>query len=455
MGKTEMDRDLQVRELSMDILLAVFKGEEYSHVLIKQVLDKYDDWESGQKAFLKTLTMGVLERKYALDYVINTYSSTPVSKMKPLIRVVLEMGVYQILYMHNVYDTRACNLSVELAKKRGFKNLSGFVNGVLRTVTREKERIAFPNAGEDPIKYLSINYSVPEWMAKLFIKQYGFDRCEGMLRESLKEAPVRIHVKSSLPDLEKSGLMEKWKADGVSVSPCSYLPDAYTIDFPDKSLKDLDGFSEGAFAVQDFSSQLVGFLAPVKAGDVIVDLCAAPGGKSMYVADRTDGTVLAFDVSEAKVAKIRENIERMHLKNIRTAVWDATIPNESLKEKADVLIADVPCSGLGVIGRKPDLKYRLKEQDLKDIVELQKRIVTASVQDVKPGGYLIYSTCTVNKGENEEMVRWMCENLPLEEAEFLNLPEELKGSLVSKGSLQLLAGEHESDGFFISIMKKA
>ena len=496
-----MKEDLQIRELSMDILLTALKGEEHSHVLIKAVLDKYDDWESGRKAFLKKLTMGVLERKVELDYVISLFSKTPVSKMKPLIRVVLEQGVYQILYMDNVYDTKACNLAVELAKKRGFKNLSGFVNGVLRSVARQKAEIVYPLVDDDPVLYLSVKYSIPSWIVEKLLAQYDFPRLEKSFSKSMEEAPIRVHVKSTLSVEEKQKLLSAWKESQIEAEACKYLPDAYTLyGIKPESAKtennnentgkeggkrigeitELAGFADGCFHVQDYSSQLVGYLTPLKAGDIVVDVCASPGGKSMYVADRLaflDGErllskVYSFDVSEKKLVRMRENFSRMRLNNIECDVWDATVFNEKLHKKADVVLADVPCSGLGVIGRKPDLKYRLKEQDLADIVELQKKIVSASVQDLKPGGYFIYSTCTVNKGENEEMVRWMCENLPLEEMSISEVcekeamkkespdggaglfPEELKENLVSKGCLQLLTGEHEADGFFIAMMVK-
>ncbi|MCR4814699.1 MAG: 16S rRNA (cytosine(967)-C(5))-methyltransferase RsmB [Lachnospiraceae bacterium] len=463
-----MNEDLRTRELCLDILLAVSRGEEHSHVLIKGVLDKYDDWDGSRKAFLKKLTMGVLERKVELDYVISRFSSTPVSKLKPVIRTILEIGIYQILYMDSVYDTKAVNLSVELAKKRGPKQLSGFVNGVLRNVSRQKDGIVFPEKSENPVLYLSVKYSVPEWIVKEIAGQYGEERAETMFADSLNEAPIRVHMRSILSDGKKQELLEAWKEAGIEVIPCSFLPDAYTLKNAE-SISGVKGFSEGYFQVQDFSSQLSGYLAPLQAGDLVVDVCAAPGGKSIYVADKLEklesgrsektgenerGRVFAYDISGSKVGKILENAERMRIFNISCEVRDASVANPAMKNKADLLIADVPCSGLGVIGRKPDLKYRLKEQDFKEIVELQKKIVTEAVKDVKNGGYFLYSTCTVNQGENIDMVRWMCENLPLEETSFDNLPEELKDSLVSKGCVQLISGEHDCDGFFISLLRR-
>ncbi len=450
MGKKE---DLQTREYALTILREIEKGEEHSHVLIKGVLDKNDDWESARKAFLKKLVMGVLERKNEMDYIIGLYSKTPISKIKPVVRIILETGIYQILYMDNVFDTKACNLSVELAKKKGFSPLTGFINGVLRSVVREKEAIAYPVKEDDPVKYLTVMYSVPEWMAELFVSQYGAERTERFLQYSLKESELRIHLKSSLPREEKDAVIEKL---GKAVSgKCSYLPDAYSLQHTGE-VAILPGFEEGKFTVQDYASQLVGHLLPLKEGDLVFDVCAAPGGKTMYVADRlmSNGSVKAFDVSAAKISRITENAARMGLGNITCEIHNATEEKKEFYEKADVVLADVPCSGLGVIGRKPDLKFRLKEEDVTSILDLQKQIVKAVVKDVKPGGILVYSTCTINKAENEEMAEWMLKNLPLEELPFENLPKELEDSLVTKGSIQLLPGEHDSDGFYIAMFTK-
>ena len=446
--------DLETREYAALILREIEKGEQHSHVLIKGVLDKNDDWESARKAFLKKLVMGVLERKIEMDYIISLYSNTPVKKIKPMVRIILESGIYQILYMYNVFDTKACNLSVELAKKKGLSNLSGFLNGVLRSVVREKESIAYPAKEDNPALYFSVRYSMPEWMVKLFVSQYGEERTERMLAFFLEESGLKIHLKSSLPREEKKKLIGEIEKT-ISVSKCSYLPDAYSLSHT-KEVTNLPGFEEGMFTVQDYASQLVGHLTPLKEGDVVFDVCAAPGGKSMYIADRLKDTGVerAFDVSAAKISRITENANRMGLSNILCEIHDATQENKAFFEKADVVLADVPCSGLGVIGRKPDMKHRLKEEDIESILSLQKQIVKAAVKDLKSGGILVYSTCTVNKAENEETAKWILKNLPLCELPFENLSDELRDSLVSDGSIQLLPGEHDSDGFYIALFKK-
>lgn len=478
-------QDLQIREACLETILPVMKGEEFSHVLIKAVLDKNDDWEGSQKAFYKKLTMGVIERRIELDYCISGFCNHPINKLKPVIRTILEMGAYQVLFMDQVYDTKACNLSVELAKKKGFKNLAGFVNGVLRSLSREKEKIAYPDAAKEPEKYLSVRYSMPEPIVEKLLSQYDYATCERMFADALLENSLSIRTRGGEEDVIK-----RLKESGFEVTAHAFLPGAYTVAHT-KGVETLPGFAEGEFTIQDAASQLVGYLAPVKAGDVVFDVCAAPGGKSIHLADRLRdaqtganqpvdanqpvganqpagtnlpaGTVYAFDVSGKKADRIRENAARMKADNVIVRVQDATEENAEYFEKADLLIADLPCSGLGVIGRKPDLKYRLKEEDFTEIVKLQRAILANVVKYVKKGGYLLYSTCTVNRDENTDQVAWAVENLPLRQVAFDRLSKELSGNLVYTGgdkkdtdaaAIRILPGDFGCDGFFLALFKK-
>lgn len=446
-----MNEDLRTREYCLEILLSVLYKEEQSHVFLKKVLDKNDDWEPSRKAFLKKLTMGVLERKEELSFVLSQFMKKG-SKVKPVIQTILLMGAYQILYMDKVSDTKACNLSVELAKKKGFVNLAGFVNGVLRSLSRGKESIVYPDAAKDPAGYLQAKYSLPTLMGELFTSAYGMEKTKEICEYFLKDSGLSVHVKESLSDKEKEDLLKAWEEKGITVTPCKYLPNAYRLNGAgDVSL--LNGYDEGLFHVQDFSAQLVGCLAPVREGDTVMDICASPGGKSLYVAECA-GKVYSFDVSEGKTERIKENAARMRFDNIICEVRDASVKQPDLERKADVLIADVPCSGLGVIGRKPDLKNRLKKEDLVEIVKLQKQIIAAAASDIKEGGYLLYSTCTVNPGENEEMADWIKANLPFGEVSFERFPEELKEARISDGRVRILPGEYDGDGFFIALFRK-
>ena len=218
----------------------------------------------------------------------------------------------------------------------------------------------------------------------------------------------------------------------------------------------LPGFAEGLFLVQDVSSMLIGEAASLKTGDTVIDVCAAPGGKSLHCAEKLlgSGRVIARDLTEKKVALIRENMERMQLSNIAAAVWDARKEKEEDKETADVLLADLPCSGLGIMGKKRDIKYHASAEGIAELICLQREILSTVWQYVKPGGTLIYSTCTVNPGENEENVRWFTENFPFTlESLAPFLPEALRAE-EKDGMLQLLPGIHATDGFFLARLKR-
>lgn len=448
--------DLLLRQLVLETLLEATGKGEYINVVLKGVLDKYNYLDGKKKAFIKKLTTGCLERQIELDYVIDCFSKTKTAKMKPVIRLIMEMGVYQILYMDHVYDTTACNLAVALAKKKGFHGLSGFVNGVLRSICREKDHITYPDKSKDYIKYASVRFSMPEWIVTLWLNQYGQDKTEQMLLASLQDNVVTVRVDETLSEDVKKALIGKWQEAGVTVIPHSYLPYAYALT-GGYGMQNLYGYQEGYFTVQDVSSMLVAECAGVEEGNTVIDVCAAPGGKTMHIATKLKGSgkVYSCDVTEYKTDKIRENITRMGLQNIEVRLADATVEYAEFIEAADVVLADVPCSGLGVIGKKADIKYRLTEEQMQEIVSLQRKILANVCNYIKPGGTLIYSTCTVNEAENNDNVQWMTENLPLEVVSLEDeLPEALRDSVREDGSLQLYRGVHQSDGFYIAKLKK-
>lgn len=425
------------REIVLDTLLEMERNKVYSNQLIKAVLDKYDYLEGVDKRFIKRLSEGCVERKIELDYIINQFSSVPVNKMKPLIRCLMRMGVYQILYMDSVPDSAACNEAVKLATKRKFVNLKGFVNGVLRKISKEKENIKYPKEEQDVCQYLSITYSMPEWIVNMWLADYGVDDTKQILKGLMEIHPVSIRFASkvSLEDREK--LIEEWTKKGARVKQSPYLEYAYTVESID-GVTSLSGYEEGYFTVQDVSSMLAVEAAGIKAADFVMDICASPGGKTMLAASKASH-VLSRDVSDAKIERMEENFERMGLTDRITAeVWDATVKDTSKIEKADVVIMDVPCSGLGVMGKKRDIKYNLTEESLDSLVELQKQIVESSYEYVKKGGVLLYSTCTIDKKENEEMCQWICDTFPF-------VLEEQK---------QILPGFMEADGFFYARLRR-
>lgn len=427
------------REIILDILLEISGQNEYSNILITAVLNKFDYLEPREKAFIKHVAEGTLERRIQIDYVLDRYSKVPVRKMKPLIRELLRMSVYQILFMENVPDAAVCNEAVKLAKKRRFQTLQGYVNGVLRTIVREKDKIPYPERDKDIVRYFSICYSMPEWLVRHFQKAYGDEKTEKILQGFLERQPVCVRIDENLEEETRKEILDAWKRDGVKVKSHPALSYAFLLEGTE-GISRLYGYQEGFFTVQDVSSMMVVEKAGIQTGNVVLDVCAAPGGKTMHAACKLHGSgrVIACDVTEYKTQKIEENCERLGYENVMVRVQDARVFDETLEEKADIVIADVPCSGLGVIGKKQDIKYRVTEESLQQITELQREIIRNVVRYVKPGGTLMYSTCTINSGENEEMVEWICEQFAFE-----------KNRMV-----QLLPGIDETDGFFYARLRR-
>lgn len=448
--------ELLLRRLAMEILLETEKEKEFGNTILKSVLDKYDYLDGKKKAFVKKLAMGCLERQIQLDYVINLYAKTKTTKMKPVIRVIMELGTYQILFMDQVYDTAACNLSVSLAQKKGFSSLSGFVNGILRTICREKEQIPWPDKDVDRLGYLNVYYSQPKWLISLLTEQYGEEITEKMLEGFRQEPETSIRFPGSVPKERRDALMDAWERAGIEVNRHGLLPYACSVRATER-ISNMEGFESGEFVVQDISSMLVCECAGIKEGNTVLDVCAAPGGKTLHAADLLKGTgkVLSFDLTGKKVDRILENASRLGYHNITARVLDATQYEEEYEECADILLADVPCSGMGVIARKQDIPRNLSEEKLESLVSLQRDIVKNVSRYVKKGGILVYSTCTLNKKENNENVAWIVKELGFHQVSVKDkLPKVFLPYVNEDGSLQLYRGELPCDGFFIAVLIK-
>lgn len=440
-----------VRELAVNMLLEITEKESYSHLVMRDVLDKYDYLPGRDKAFLKRVTEGTLERRIQIDYILDQFSRVPAASMKPFIRNLLRLSVYQLFFMDSVPDAAVCNEAVKLAGKRGFRSLSGFVNGVLRNIARNRDRICWPDQEKEPVGFLSVKYSVPLWLVEKLLSERGRERTERILESFLVPAPVTIRIRQELGSQEREELISRMRQTGAAAEPHPYHPLAYTLRGAE-GISSLPGFSEGLFMVQDTSSMLVCEAAGIRPGQRVIDVCASPGGKAVHAAEKLkeSGFVSARDLTEYKAGLIRDNSRRMRADRVETLIWDARRLREEDIESADAVLADLPCSGLGVIGRKKDIKYRMSPESLLELAKLQRQILGTVWRYVKPGGVLIYSTCTINPGENEENVGWFLERYPFHlESLSSCLPQELSGEGES-GMLQLLPGIHKSDGFFLA-----
>lgn len=428
MGNTVNDR-----ELILEILLAVTRDGEYSHIALRNVLENYQYLDKSERAFITRVTEGTLERMIELDYIINQFSKTKVNKMKPVIRTIIRSAVYQLKYMDSVPDSAVCNEAVKLAGKRGFSGLKGFVNGVLRNISRNLDKVKYPDE-TDTVTWLSVIYSMPEWIITEWLKDYDRETVERMLQAFLADRPTTIRC--NLSQISREELAAELECEGVKVRLCDTIDSALYISGYDY-LGALESFRAGHFQVQDISSMEVAEWAEPNRGDYIIDVCAAPGGKSLHLADKLAGTghVEARDLTSYKVDLICDNIERTGIDNIEAVCQDATVYDEESEKKADILIADLPCSGLGVLGKKTDLKYKMNPETQQELVKLQREILSVVHRYVKPGGKLLYSTCTIHRAENQDNAAWFAEQYP----EFELVKEK-----------QFLPGVDDSDGFYIA-----
>lgn len=449
-----MTNGINTREMILEILLQINEEGEHSHIAIRNALSKYQFLPKQERAFVTRVCEGTLEYRIYIDYVIDSFSKITVDKMKPPIREILRSAVYQMKFMDRVPDSAVCNEAVKLAQKKGFYNLKPFVNGVLRAVARQKDEIPLPSREKDPVRYLSVRYSMPESLVIRWLNVYGEETTEKILADFLTEKPLTVRCRTYLNSVEET--CESLRAQGVTVEDAPYLSYAKKIsDF--NHILALDAFIEGKIMVQDVSSMLVAEIANPSRGDYVIDLCAAPGGKSLHMGDRMEGfgTVDARDVSQYKVNLIEENIHRANSINVQARVKDATVFDVDSECQADIVLADVPCSGYGVIGKKPEIKFRSTDQKEEELVILQRNILDKAAEYVKPRGVLIYSTCTIAREENEENMMWFMNHHPFKlESIDPYIPDELKSETTALGYLQLLPGVHGTDGFFIARFRR-
>ena len=441
------------REVVLDMLLSLREGK-LSHTILKDTLDSYLYLDKSSRGFITRLYEGTIEKRLYLDYIIDGYSKTPVKKMKPIIMLLLEISVYQLFFMNRVPDSAAINEAVKLTKKRGLTGLSGFVNGVLRNIARNKENIALPDKDKELIKHLEIKYSTPRTVVEYFIKDYGNEVAETILEAFEEKRPLVARATKN-----REELIKKLEAEGVKVSTDTIFPESVRILELD-NLGFLESFENGDFVIQDESSQFIGKIVSLPKGARVLDLCAAPGGKSLLFAEMEEvDEIISCDITESKTELIEDNVRRIGVDKIRTKVNDASLYNPDFLDGFDLVICDLPCSGLGVMGRKRDIKYNVSIDKIRELAILQKKILENAVRYAKKGGRLIDSTCTMTRAENEENFTFISEFKGFSAVDFSDkirgYVDRYKGGerLVNeakKGFIRLFPGELGTDGFFIS-----
>lgn len=442
------------RELALKVIVNIEQNGAYSSVHLNSVFKK-ENIRSIDKAFVSEIVYGVIRHKIYLDYVIQQFSTVKIKKMTFWILNILRIGFYQILFMNKVPYSAACNESVKLAKKYGHNASAGFVNAVIRGMVRNIDAISYPDRNNNFEEYLSIRYSFPKNLTHRWIEIFGDIFTEELMAAS--NVPPKLTIRVNTLKIDASSLKSLLQEKGFKVSGGKYCEEALVIENP-SSIYETEEFRKGLFYTQDESSMIaVKALAP-KQGDFIIDLCGAPGGKSTHIAQLMNdkGRILSRDVYPHKIKLIEENAHRLGINIIESEIWNAVMIDETLLKKADAVIADCPCSGYGVIRKKPEIKWARCNADIEEIISIQKYILRSASEYVRPGGTLLYSTCTIEPPENEDQISQFIKDNDDFYLEDLNpyLPESLRRKSAENGYITLYSNMEGVDGFFIARMTR-
>lgn len=431
-----------VREKVAQILTDIEKDDTYLQLALKKELDTL---EAKDKGFANELIYGTIKWRLRLDYVLDQFSKTPVKKMKPFVRQLMRMSVYQILFLDKVPASAAINEAVKIMHKRKMSNLSGFVNGVLRNIDRNKSEITYPN--------LSVYYSIPEWIITRWMKYYGEKETKAICESLSQRARVciRINTLKTTKDKVKALLSE----EGITVLEEGFLPESLYIHAP-SGIHHSPSFKGGLWTVQDESAMLVGHVLGPEKGDEILDVCSAPGGKTVHLAElmQNEGHIIGADIHEHKIELIEKNAKRLGASIVEGKLQDGMLINEDWKEKFDKILLDAPCSGLGIIKRKPDIRYAKDETAIRDINNIQRKLLKNAINYLKKDGILVYSTCTLTQEENQNMVEYALSlGLQLDAIPY-DMPACLKPYIKDNAYIEILPHVTDTDGFFMARFRK-
>ncbi len=445
---------LNPREIAVNIISEINEEGAYSNISLKENFSNYRHLTDLDKAFITTIVNGTIRYLLTIDYVINQFSKTKTKKMKAVIRSILRSSVYQILFMDKVPASAACNEAVKITKRRGLSGLAGFVNGVLRNISRNKDNIIYPDPHKDFINYLSIKYSFPKWIIEYWLDHYSKEFVEELCHAS--NINPKVSIRCNLLKSDVDSLTDSLLKENIDVSKGLYLKEALYIS-KTSSISELDSFKKGLFQVQDESSMLVGHIVNPKVGEKILDVCSAPGGKSTHLAElmNNKGYILARDIHENKLNLVKSSAKRLGIDIIESQVKDASAIDEKMLNKMDKVLVDAPCSGLGIIRKKPDIKWKKENSDLKELIGIQRRILEVSSKYVNKDGVLVYSTCTISEKENLENIEWFIKNFDfvLEDIDPY-IPKKLQNENSKQGYIKLYPHIHNTDGFFIARLRR-
>lgn len=440
-----------VRETAVELLEAIDKNQSYSNLLLNKVIEK-NELNQKDVGLLTELTYGTLQRRMTLDYFLEPFIKDN-RKLERWVLYLLRITLYQMVFLDKIPDRAAIFEAVEIAKKRGHKGISGMVNGVLRNVQRQ----GLPSLDKitDPIERLSIETSHPAWLVHRWVNQLGFEKAKKMCEINLT-APLQT-ARVNLTKTTREECLDILRAQGFNVEPSPIIPEA--VKCLKGNLAASTAFKDGLLTIQDESSMLAAYALNVQKDEMILDACAAPGGKSTHIAEKLTGSgkVISLDLHEHKVKLINASARRLGLDNIETATMDSRhVQDRFHAESFDRILLDAPCSGFGVMRRKPDMKYTKQPEDIQHLKEIQLELLAAVAPLIKNDGLIVYSTCTVDQEENELAVNeFLLKNPDFEGDDSLRdrMPEAIK-PLVDGHMLQILPQDIGSDGFYIACLRK-
>ena len=439
---------MKARELAFKVLCDIEENNNYSNIAINKHF-KNKNIDNKERGFATELIYGVVENKYYLDYIIDKLSKIKTQKLSICVKILLRIGIYQIVFLDNISEYAAVNETVNLVKK--YDNRSrGFVNAILRNILRNKEEVTKIDIDSE-IMYLSTKYSYSPWIIKNWIQKFGEEFTKDLL-EANSERP-NLYIRVNTLKITRDNLIDKLNSIGIKAHKVHILDEAIRVENL-KNIENNDLFKEGLFTIQDISSMMVGKVLNPRDNSLILDVCSAPGGKSTHLATlmNNTGKVIARDVFDHKLKLIQNTVDRLGLNNVEVEKFDALSLDENSIDKFDYVLTDVPCSGLGIIKRKPEIKYKLKAE-LKDLPLIQRQILDNASKYVKLNGILLYSTCTIQDNENIDVINeFLKENnnfrlVPINEVN-VDLDNE------DKGYLKIYPNIHGMDGFFISKLKR-
>ncbi|MFZ5816728.1 MAG: 16S rRNA (cytosine(967)-C(5))-methyltransferase RsmB [Bacillota bacterium] len=443
------------REAALRALRDVDVKEAYANLALDHHLSG-SRLEGRERALATELAYGVTRRRATLDWAISQVATRPLEQMDPWIRNILREAVYQLLYMDRIPPSAAVDQAVELAKQYGHVGVAKFVNGVLRSLLRKLPELAWPDEATDPVRALAVRHSYPDWLVAEWRERFGAGETVRLLEAGNEVPPLTIRANRLKATREQvaAALAE----EGVQTEPTRHSPQGLIIKELTAAahLDRLKAMKQGLFTVQDESSMLVAAVVDPQPGWTVIDLAAAPGGKSTHLAElmQNQGRVIAIDIHPHKVELIEQNAARLGIEIVQAVAMDARDVGRSMPDRADAVLCDVPCSGLGTLSRRADARWRKSPADIEALVPIQRAILESAAKAVKPGGVLVYSTCTIHPAENQELV----EGFIAEHPEFRfddiwpHLPPSIPREGQAEGYVQLLPHIHGTDGFFLCRM---